>query len=475
MARPLPADLEDALAASPAARERFWSLPAERKDAWVRWVERARLPRARRRRIGEAVRRLAGTGGAVVRDNVASENVAAVPAPRSAAGAWLAGLALLAALAAFLVWFTVYRQNDPKARSTVVVTAKATVPKVVGIRYQSAVFQLKEAKLATRLVRRAAAKPRGIVVGQGPKAGATAPQGTPVTLVVSNGPPGVKMPDVVGLAASDAVKALQARKLAPALEQVASQQAPGTVVSQEPKAGARAKPGTKVVLRVAKGQVAVATPDVAGEQSSQAVSALRQAGFAARVVRVPSSQPTGTVVAQRPAAGQKAAKGSTVRLNVSSGPATSGTTASTPTTTQAQTTQAQTTTAAGGGGNDYTGVRLQTAVQRIAQGRQRVIVQYVTSSKPVGVVVSSSIAGSRERLQVSAGPSPKPATSVPDVTGEDSTTAEQDLQAAGFTAIEVQWPVSDTSQDGAVVYETPSGQAPRGSAIVVYVGSVGGG
>jgi beta-lactam-binding protein with PASTA domain len=76
---------------------------------------------------------------------------------------------------------------------------------------------------------------------------------------------------------------------------------------------------------------------------------------------------------------------------------------------------------------------------------------------------------------VSAGPSPKPATSVPDVTGEDSTTAEQDLQAAGFTAIEAQWPVSDTSQDGMVVYETPAGQAPRGSAIVIYVGSVGGG
>jgi beta-lactam-binding protein with PASTA domain len=470
MARPLPADLEDALAASPAARERFWSLPAERKDAWVRWVERARLPRARRRRIGETVRRLAGSGGAVARENVESENVAAVPVPRFGAGAWLAGLALLAALAASLVWFIVYRQNDPKAHSTVVVTAKTTVPKVVGIRYQSAVFQLKEAKLASRLVRRAAAKPRGIVVGQGPKAGATAPQGTLVTLVVSNGPPGVKMPDVVGLAASDAVKALQARKLAPALEQVASQQAPGTVVAQEPKAGARAKPGTKVVLRVAKGEAAVATPDVTGEQSSQAVSTLRQAGLAARVVRVPSPQPSGTVVAQSPGAGQKAAKGSTVRLNVSSGASTSGATTSTPTTTQAQTT-----TAPAGGGNDYTGLHLQTAVQRIAQGRQQVIVQYVTSSKPVGVVVSSSVAGSRERLQVSAGPSPKPATSVPDVTGEDSTTAEQDLQAAGFTAIEVQWPVSDASQDGMVVYETPAVQAPRGSAIVIYVGSVGGG
>jgi beta-lactam-binding protein with PASTA domain len=470
MARPVPADLEDALASSPAARERFWTMPADRKDAWVRWVERARLPRARRRRIGETVRRLAGSAGAVE-----TENVAAPPLPRSDAGAWFVVLAALAAVAAFLVWFTVYRHDDGSKSTAVVVTAKATVPRVDGIRYQSALFQLKEAKLASRMVRRAAAKPRGIVIGQKPKAGTSVPQGTPVALVVSNGPPGVKMPDVAGLAAADAVKALQARKLVPALDQVTSQEAPGTVVSQRPPAGARAKPGTKVVLGVAKGAAAVPAPDVTGQSDSQAAAALRRAGLSARLVQVPSAQPKGTVVAQSPAPGQKVAKGGTVRLNVSSGarssPTTTTATTTTATTTSAATTTARQTTTAPAG-NDYSGLRLQTAVQRIAQGRQKVIVQYVSSSKPVGVVVSSSTAGSRERLQVSAGPDPKPATSVPDVTGEDSATARQDLQAAGFTAIEVQWPVSDPASESSVVYETPAGQAPEGSAIVIYVGSV---
>jgi beta-lactam-binding protein with PASTA domain len=342
------------------------------------------------------------------------------------------------------------------------------------------VFQVKEAKLTSKLVRRAATKPRGIVIGQKPQARTTVPQGTPVTLVVSNGPPGVKMPDVVGLAAADAVKALQARKLTVTLKQVASQEAPGTVVGQEPKAGKRAKPGTQVVLQVAKGAAPVSVPDVAGQLEQQATAALKQAGLTARVVRVPSSQPKGTVVAQSPAAGQKVAKGSAVRLNVSSG-ATTTTTQQTTTqqaTTRQTTTQQQTTTATTGTGttgNDYTGLRLQTAVQRLAQGRQQAIVVYVASSNPVGVVVSNSTAGSRERLRVSAGPNPKPATSVPDVTAEDAATAQQDLQAAGFTVIQVQWPVSDQSQNGMVVYETPTGQAPEGSAIVIYVGSVSGG
>ena len=35
MARPVPADLEDALADHPTARERFWAMPSEQKDAWV--------------------------------------------------------------------------------------------------------------------------------------------------------------------------------------------------------------------------------------------------------------------------------------------------------------------------------------------------------------------------------------------------------------------------------------------------------
>src|SRR5207253_688961 len=157
--------------------------------------------------------------------------------------------------------------------------------------------------------------------------------------------PGVKMPDVVGLAAADAVKALQARKLTVTLEQVASQEAPGTVIGQDPQAGRRAKPGTKVVLQVAKGAAPVSVPGVTGQLEPQATASLKQAGLAARVVRVPSSQPKGTVVAQSPAAGQKVAKRSAVRLNVSSGATTTQ-----PTTTQQQTTTRQQTTTGTGAG-----------------------------------------------------------------------------------------------------------------------------
>ena len=479
MARPVPADLEDALAANRAARDRFWAMPPEQKDAWVAWVERGRMPGTRRRRIGEAVRRLGSTAQAR-RTTVAAEQNGAVVLPRDDWWTWVLGLFLLAALEAFLVWLTVYRHHhSSKSPAAVVVSSKSTVPKVLGIRYQAAQFQLQQEKLGSTLVRRAAKRPKGIVVGQAPQAGKSVPQGTKVKLVVSNGPPGVAMPDVTGLAAADAVRALQARGLKPKLQQIASSQAPGTVVGQSPAAGKRAKRGTAVTLQVAKGRAAVAVPDVTGQTRQQAVAALQQAGLKTTVAQVPtSSQAPGTVVAQNPAAGQKVAQGSSVRLNIAKGQPQQ--TASTPTTTQTQThtqTQTQPTTTSTGAapthGNDYTGLRLSQAVQKIVQGRQQVIVQYVTSSKPAGVVVANSTAGSRERLQVSAGPHPKPGASVPDVTGEDASTAQSDLQAAGFSVLVAQWPVSDPTSDGNVVFETPAGgqQVPQGSTIVIYVGS----
>ena len=114
-----------------------------------------------------------------------------------------------------------------------------------------------------------------------------------------------------------------------------------------------------------------------------------------------STQPKGTVVAQRPAAGQKLAKGSAVRLNVASGAAQA---AQSTATQQKTTTTAPTTTAAGGGngGNNYVGMRLQAAVQKITAGAQKVIVQYVASSKPVGVVVSKSHKGAGVPIPLSS-------------------------------------------------------------------------
>jgi beta-lactam-binding protein with PASTA domain len=483
MARPVPADLEDALAAAPAAREQFWALPPEQVDAWVRWVEGARIPRARRRRIAEAVRRLSARP-AVAETVVATDAPVPVAPPRDSAWLWFLGLLLLVGIGALIYWFAV-RDNKPDSKpGAVVVSAKSAVPQVVGIREQAAKFQLRQAKLATTVVKRNATRSRGIVVAQTPKGGASVPQGSPVTIVVSNGPAAGKLPDLVGLAAADAAKQVADLKLTPVLKQVASKEAPGTVVAQAPAAGALAKPGSKVVLSVAGSKKSVAVPDLVGKSTQEADAALKQAGLTGTVAQVPSSQPKGTIVAQNPPAGSKVASGTAVRVNVSKGQGaqtttTTGTTTSTQPTTTATTPSSSSLPAAPpqGSGNDYRGMQLEQAVQKIAQGRQQAIVQYVSSTKPMGIVVSNGTSGSKMRLSVSGGPKPGQPKSLPDVTGEDAAQAQSDLQSAGFTVIQVPWPVSDQSTDGTVVYETPtgSGQLPRGLTIVVYVGAYSGG
>jgi putative peptide zinc metalloprotease protein len=65
---------------------------------------------------------------------------------------------------------------------------------------------------------------------------------------------------------------------------------------------------------------------------------------------------------------------------------------------------------------------------------------------------------------------------VPAVVGQDEATARAQLQRAGLAAIVQYVAVTDPSQEGIVVRESPGGgtQAPRGSQVTLYVGRAGG-
>jgi beta-lactam-binding protein with PASTA domain len=71
-----------------------------------------------------------------------------------------------------------------------------------------------------------------------------------------------------------------------------------------------------VRLNVSKGTGLVDVPSLVGQTDAEAQ--LSRLGLEANVVEVPSVQPAGVVVAQHPTGGQ-VKKGSTVRLNISSG------------------------------------------------------------------------------------------------------------------------------------------------------------
>jgi eukaryotic-like serine/threonine-protein kinase len=172
-----------------------------------------------------------------------------------------------------------------------------------------------------------------------------------------------------------------------------------------------------------------------------------------------------------------------VVLNVSTGTGPATTTGAT-TTTTATTTTGTTTTAAGPVPVPrVVGVAQTPALRRLNVLGLRPTVVYLRSSQPANRVVAESPApgttlrrGSRVRVTVSAGPNPQPTAAVPNVVGQDQTTAAQTLSAAGFKVAVLNRPTSDQSKDGLVVEAQPKAgsRIPAGSQVTIFVGRFAG-
>jgi penicillin-binding protein 1A len=131
--------------------------------------------------------------------------------------------------------------------------------------------------------------------------------------------PTATVPDVVGLSEGEAISVLgQAGFRANPVEADSTQPA-GTVVAQSPAGGSEANLGSSVTIEISTGRAPRnEVPDVVGMTESQAVKALRQAGFAAAVSYEPTKRENlhGVVGAQSPGPGTAAKEGATVSITV---------------------------------------------------------------------------------------------------------------------------------------------------------------
>ena len=389
------------------------------------------------------------------------------PPPERELWPWLLALAIVVVggLAALIVYAT-HRHHHKR---TVTVVATRAVPSVVSLPRAVAVRRITASGFNAQIRLSPSRRPKGMVIAQAPEGGAKLSQGSAVALTVSGGKPKIVAPNLVGLSAATATKRLQAAGLRSTERLVFASAPPGRVVSQRPAAGAGV---AKVALTVSKGPQRVLVPNVVGRRRDDAVARLRKAGLVAAVFSVPSSSPRGFVVAQSPRSQTKVPRHSRVRLNVSKGtPAAGGTTTTSPTT--------PTTTVATARVPKVVGLSQTAARHRLRAAGFVVRTAYVSSTKPQGTVVAqrpsagtSLRRGSQVRINVSTGSSPKPATAVPDVTGEDQATATSDLQAAGFRVSVVDQPTSDQNEDGIVLDEDPTAgtRIPAGSLVTIYVG-----
>jgi beta-lactam-binding protein with PASTA domain len=275
---------------------------------------------------------------------------------------------------------------------------------------------------------------------------------------------------------------LQARGFKAKVKRVASTKPKGIVLEQDPAAGVTAVRGTTVTLSVSSGAKPVVVPRVVGQTQGAAVQALTALGLKPVLQNVPSDQPAGTVVGQKPPAGKEVDKGAEVTVNVSTGTGQS-TTSTTTTTTTTATTTGTTTTAAPVRVPRVVGLAQTPALRRLNVLGLRPTVVYVHSSQPANRVVSQSPKsgtslrpGARVRVNVSTGPNPQPNAAVPNVVGQDQATAAQTLRDAGFKVAVLNRPTADQSKDGLVVEQQPraTSNIPAGSQVTIFIGRFSG-
>ena len=157
-----------------------------------------------------------------------------------------------------------------------------TVPTVVGLRSDAAVNRLQNDGLKVQIVPQSSTRPAGVVFGQNPAGGASVSKGTTVRLLVSKGRSLVTVPNAVGLSQVDARNKLVNAGFAVITAQVPSDQPVGTVTAQDPPAGTRVAPGTKVHINVSKGKAVVPVPSEVGNTLSNAQGRARGEGLQGR-------------------------------------------------------------------------------------------------------------------------------------------------------------------------------------------------
>lgn len=158
-----------------------------------------------------------------------------------------------------------------------------------------------------------AGTPAGQVIAQQPDPQASVKAGTAVSIVLSQGPPPVNVPDVTGQDLGKAEKQLSDVGLRSSVagEEFSDTVNKGQVLRQDPASGT-ALQGSTVALVVSKGPDLVEVPNVIGDRTDKATVQLVAAGFKVTIVRAPFGP--GKVYDQSPTG--KVKRGSTITLYV---------------------------------------------------------------------------------------------------------------------------------------------------------------
>ena len=265
-------------------------------------------------------------------------------------------------------------------------------------------------------------------------------------------PKQVVVPFVVKLQQDTAIAKINDAGLTPSPIGEPNKLASGTIVSQNPLAGAKVDQGSTVRLVVSTGPGNAPVPSVVGKSKAAARRAISDDGLKVGSVQTKYSGtvPYGDAIGTDPGAGTSEPVGYPVTLFVSKGPAP----VKVPNVTGE--TESNARSALQGLGLNVT----TTSQQSTTETPGTVISQSTTGPVPAGSTVNLVIAQA------------PPMVKVPTVTGDTPAAASKALKAAGFAITKKTTTVTDPTQDKTVVSQDPKGgsQAKQGTAVTIVVG-----
>ena len=218
----------------------------------------------------------------------------------------------------------------PGAAVTVSVSSgpgRRSMPSLLWARAEEARAAVRKAGFVARVFEVPSAEPAGTVVAQSPQPGAELDRGSRVRLDVSTGvggeavPRTVEVPSVVGGALAAAQDQLEARGLVVRVEYALAGAPLGQVLKQDPPAATTVRRGANVRITASAGREPsdrLEVIELVGLLEDSATSAIETAGFAPRVRRERTPDPTevGIVVRQEPEAHTQAPQGGPVTIYV---------------------------------------------------------------------------------------------------------------------------------------------------------------
>ena len=204
---------------------------------------------------------------------------------------------------------------------------KIAVPSVVGQTVDEATAAIEEAGFELGKVEESFDDKveSGKVISQDPKGDSKQAKGTKINLTVSKGVQEITVPDLTGMTADQAQKALTASglKYAKGAAEYSDTVEKDHVARQDIAAGENVAKDTVVTCYLSLGSEGIEVPNVVGMSRGNAVTTLNNAGLIVdtdNYTYEASDQPEGTVLAQTPAAGSKLQKDGLVALTLSKGP-----------------------------------------------------------------------------------------------------------------------------------------------------------